>query len=45
MVFTLNRRLLPEKAGAGGLSMTINYIWATILLVYFLAWTILDRPF
>jgi len=45
MVIILNRRLLPEKARPGGFSMAINYIWATILLVYFFAWTILDRPF
>jgi hypothetical protein len=45
MVITLNRRLLPEKARPGVLSMAVNYIWATILLVYFFAWTILDRPF
>jgi hypothetical protein len=45
MVITMNRRLLPEKARPGGISVTISYIWGTILLVYFFAWTILDRPF
>jgi hypothetical protein len=45
MVITLNRRLLPEKVRPGALSVGINYIWATMLLVYFFAWTILDRPF
>jgi len=45
MVITMNRRLLPEKARPGALSLAVNYIWATILIVYFFAWTILDRPF
>jgi hypothetical protein len=28
-----------------GVSLVTNYIWATILLVYFFVWTILGRPF
>jgi hypothetical protein len=45
MVITLNRRLLPEKIRPKGLPLAVNLIWATILLVYFFAWTIIDLPF
>jgi hypothetical protein len=44
-VITLNRKLLPEKIRPKGLSVAINLIWATLLLVYFIVWTIKDRPF
>jgi len=45
MVIILNRKLLPEKIQPKGFSLAINVIWATILLVYFIVWTIKDRPF
>ncbi len=45
MVLMMNRKLLPEKIRPKGFSLAINVIWATILLVYFVAWTIKDRPF
>jgi hypothetical protein len=46
MVRILNRKLLPEQIRSKGLSLAINLIWGTILIVvYFFAWTILDRPF
>jgi hypothetical protein len=45
MIIILNRRLLPQKIRPKGLSLAVNLIWATILLVYFFAWTIKDLPF
>ena len=45
MVIILNRRLLPEKIRPKGLALAVNLIWATILLVYFFVWTIMDLPF
>ena len=45
MVIYVNRKLLPEQIRPKGFSLAINLIWATILLVYFFAWTIMDRPF
>jgi hypothetical protein len=45
MVVALNRKLLPKKIRPGRVSVAINLIWAAFLLVYFIAWTIKDRPF
>jgi len=45
MVVILNRRLLPEPIRPRRFSLAINLLWASILLVYFFAWTIIDRPF
>lgn len=45
MVLLLNRKLLPEKIRPKGVSLAVNLVWGTILLLYFVAWTIKDRPF
>ncbi|HET7876149.1 MAG TPA: Nramp family divalent metal transporter [Methylomirabilota bacterium] len=45
MVVILNRRFLPEPIRPRRFSLAINLLWASILLVYFFAWTIIDRPF
>jgi hypothetical protein len=45
MVLTLNRRLLPEPIRPRGLVVAVNAFWAAVLLVYFVAWTNIDRPF
>lgn len=45
MVLILNRRLLPREIRPGGLSVAVNVLWGTILLVYFVVWTLVDRPF
>lgn len=45
MVLIINRRFLPEKIRPRRLSLAVNILWAALLLVYFAAWTIIDRPF
>jgi hypothetical protein len=45
MVLILNRRLLPEQIRPRRISLAVNGLWAALLLVYFVAWTIKDRPF
>ena len=45
MVIILKRKLLPPKIRPQGFSLAINVIWATILLAYFIVWTLKDRPF
>jgi hypothetical protein len=45
MVLILNRRFLPEQIRPGRIPLAINAFWAAVLLVYFVAWTIIDRPF
>jgi hypothetical protein len=45
MVLVLNRRFLPEPIRPRGVALAVNSFWAALLLVYFVAWTIIDRPF
>jgi hypothetical protein len=45
MVLILNRRFLPEQIRPRRISLAVNAFWAALLLVYFVAWTIIDRPF
>lgn len=45
MILILNRKYLPDAIKPKGLSLAVNVIWAIILVIYFFAWTILDRPF
>jgi len=45
MMIIMNRKFLPEAIRPRGLSLVVNLIWATILLIYFFAWTIIDLPF
>jgi hypothetical protein len=45
MILIVNRKYLPDAIKPKGLSLAVNVIWAIILVIYFFAWTILDRPF
>jgi hypothetical protein len=45
MVIIVNRKLLPKEVRPRGFSLWINLFYATFLAVYFIVWTIVDRPF
>lgn len=45
MILYINRKFLPEAIRPKGFALWVNLVWATILLTYFFAWTLLDRPF
>lgn len=45
MVIIMNRKFLPKKIRPSGLSLAVNLFWGLVLLVYFFAWTIKDKPF
>ena len=43
-IIYLNAKLLPGPIKPKGWIITLNVIWAVVLFIYFLAWTIYDNP-
>jgi hypothetical protein len=43
-IIILNTRILPGPIKPRGWIITLNVIWAVVLYIYFLAWTIYDNP-
>jgi hypothetical protein len=44
MIIYLNAKLLPGPIKPKGWIITLNVIWAVVLFIYFIAWTIYDNP-
>lgn len=44
MIIYLNSKILPGPIKPKGWIIALKVIWAVILFIYFLAWTIYDNP-
>ena len=44
MIIYLNGKLLPGPIKPKGWIITLNVIWAVVLFIYFIAWTVYDNP-
>jgi len=44
MIIYLNSKLLPGPIKPKGWIITLNVIWAVVLFIYFIAWTVYDNP-